>query len=75
MKRQTATREHDLTEFEAADRLGLSTRTLQRLRARGEGPPFFKYGSGRTSAVRYGVAELEAWRQAHRRTSTSDTRE
>ena len=42
---------------EAADRLGLSPRTLDRYRSTGAGPAFHRFG-GR---VRYSGADLEAW--------------
>jgi excisionase family DNA binding protein len=58
-----------LNELEAAARLGLSHRTLQMWRVRGIGPRFLKVGR----AVRYRLADLEAWLEAQLRASTSDT--
>ncbi len=46
-----------LTTEQAAKRLGLSARTLERFRASGEGPEFVKMGR----AVRYTVAKLNEW--------------
>jgi len=53
----------------AGELLGLSARTLEGMRVRGGGPPYRRHG-GR---VRYGVADLIAWSDATRRTSTSGT--
>ena len=55
---------------EAAAFPGLSPRTLDRYRVSGEGPMFFEFGSW----VRYLKADLEAWAQARRRRSISDSR-
>ena len=57
-----------LTTEEAAERLCLSARTLERYRASGEGPKFRKIGRW----VRYTVADLEAWIESRKRSSTSD---
>ena len=59
---------HYLSTREAAEWLGLSTRTLDRYRVSGAGPAFHRFGS----RVRYLLADLEAWAAARRRTSTSD---
>lgn len=56
-------------EQEAAERLGVSIRTLQKWRLRGGGPVYRKFGS----AVRYGEADLEAFIEAAARTSTADS--
>jgi hypothetical protein len=47
----------ELGPKQAAHWLGVSVRTLEDWRARGEGPPYFKVGG----AVRYSIVELEAW--------------
>ena len=47
---------------EAAGRLGLSPRTLDRYRATGAGPAFHRFGS----RVRYRCEELEAWAAGRR---------
>ena len=57
-----------LNTREAAEHLGLSTRTLDRYRVSGDGPMFLKFG-GR---VRYLVEDLDAWVRTRRRRSTSD---
>ena len=59
---------HYLSTREAAEWLGLSPRTLDRYRVTGDGPVFHRLGS----RVRYLLADIEAWAQAGRRTSTSD---
>ena len=51
----------------AADFLGLSKKTLEAYRLRGGGPAYFKMGR-----IRYAEAELLAWLESRRRTSTSD---
>ena len=57
-----------LSTREAAEWLGLSTRTLDRYRVSGDGPVFHRFG-GR---VRYLRADLDAWAALRRRRSTSD---
>ncbi len=57
-----------LKQAEAARVLGLSERTLERLRVRGTGPRFVKAGR----LVRYREADLEAWTMARVRSSTSE---
>ena len=57
-----------LNTREAAEHLGLSTRTLDRYRVSGDGPVFIKFG-GR---VRYLREDLDAWARSRRRRSTSD---
>ena len=56
-----------ISEGEAAEALGLSHRTLQRWRVTGEGPTFVKLGR----RVRYRPADLEAFVEESRRSSTS----
>lgn len=57
-----------LVQREAAVLLRLSERTLERMRVRGDGPPFVKAGR----RVLYRPADLDAWIAARVRTSTSD---
>ena len=52
----------------AAHYLGLSPRTLEKLRVTGGGPIFVKMGR----RVSYCIQDLDAWVDAHRRNSTSD---
>jgi len=47
-----------LKEKQAAERLGVSRRTLQRWRLSGDGPPFVRIGPRR---VAYAEAALAAW--------------
>ncbi len=58
-----------LTETEAASLLNLSIKTLRRWRWAGRGPRFLKLGA----AVRYDPADLAAYIEAGRRTSTTNT--
>ena len=51
-----------VTETQAAEYLGLSTKTLQSWRWRKTGPPYVKLGG----AVRYRPEDLEAWLQESR---------
>ena len=57
-----------LNTDQAAQRLGLSPRTLERYRVTGEGPEYLKIGR----AVRYTVSALERWLKGCKRRSTSD---
>ncbi len=57
-----------LTNDEAARYLGLGRQTLPKLRLRGSGPVFRKFGR----AVRYAIEDLDAWAQDRCRRSTSD---
>ena len=58
-----------ITETQAADRFRMKPSTLRRWRWEGRGPGFIQIG-GR---VRYRESEIEAFIQAGRRSSTSDT--
>jgi predicted DNA-binding transcriptional regulator AlpA len=55
---------------DAAQYLGLSASTLEKMRLQGTGPRFTRLG---TRAVGYLVEDLEAFAQIGRRRSTSDT--
>ncbi|CAG1008875.1 hypothetical protein MYXO_03787 [Myxococcaceae bacterium] len=57
------------TERDAAERLGVSVRTLQKWRLQGDGPRFVKLGQ----AVRSGGQDLEAHMESSRRRSTSES--
>lgn len=54
-------------ERAAADALGLSVRTLQAWRCRGNGPPFVKAGK----SVRYNYATLMKWADSRTRPHTA----
>jgi len=60
-----------LTEKEAAPVLGMSVFWLRRKRWEGGGPKFIKCGSGKRSAVRYLLEDIETYIAEHRMTSTS----
>ena len=53
---------------DAAFYLGLSPKTLEKMRVRGNGPKFFKFGS----RVLYSIDSLEQWAQSNLRQSTTD---
>ncbi len=57
-----------VNEHVAAERLGLSVRTLQRWRVTGQGPTFRKLGK----RVGYTAGDLEAFLERAARSSTSD---
>lgn len=54
----------DMTEADAARELGFSLRTLQRLRAAGQGPSHYRLGRRR---IRYTHQDVVAWLQHSRR--------
>ena len=58
-----------IAEKELAERLGISVRTLRQWRYWGRGPRFIKLGK----AVRYSVADIEAYIASNRRQSTRPT--
>ena len=57
-----------VTTSVAAEILGLSRRTLEKMRVQGRGPVYCKLGS----KVFYSLEDLTAWANANRRRSTSD---
>ena len=61
--------QHLFKEEEAATFLSLRVATLRKWRWSGTGPPFIKLGG----AVRYRRSDLEAYIEAQRRQSTTDT--
>ena len=61
---------HELIdETEAADFLDLTTRSMQSMRQRGGGPPFFRLSA---RCVKYTRYRLRSWYDARMRSSTSD---
>ena len=58
-----------LNEDEAARMLRLSTRTLQRKRLTGDGPPFIRLTERR---IGYARETLESWIEQRQATSTTD---
>ncbi len=69
--KQSSQQSRLIDEHEAAYRLGLKVATLRRWRWAGKPPRFLKIGS----AVRYDPAELAAFVEASRRTSTTGSGE
>lgn len=57
---------------DAADYLGLTASTLEKMRLSGNGPRFVRLG---TRAVGYTVGDLDTFIEAGRRASTSDSGE
>ena len=61
---------HELIpETEAADFLDLTPRSMQSMRQRGDGPPFFRLSA---RCVKYSRYKCKAWYDARIRSSTSD---
>lgn len=56
-------------ENRGAEHLGVSSRTMQRWRMTGTGPPWFRIGR----LAKYRIADLTTWAEAQARISTSDT--
>ena len=56
-----------LSQRDCARLLGLSVRTLERMRVSGTGPKFLKIGN----AVRYRLQDIEAWLASRVVSSTS----
>lgn len=56
------------SQDDVAERLGISTRTLERYRVAGDGPRFVKMGR----LVRYRADDLDAWLAGRARSSTSE---
>ena len=57
-----------LTTMEAAEKLRMSRRTLEKMRLTGSGPSYFKLGR----LVVYSSQTLQEWVEGGRRRSTSD---
>ena len=57
-----------LNTAQAAFYVGLSRRTLEKMRTAGDGPRFRKHGR----YVRYHIDDLDAWSKTHGQASTSD---
>lgn len=61
----------EVVDVRGASRIvGLAPDTLNRMRHRGNGPPYAKLGH----SVRYRVADLRAWVDANTRSSTAASR-
>jgi len=57
-----------LSTGQAAHYVGLSGRALEKMRRQGRGPRFRKHGR----YVRYHIADLDAWSDAHGKSSTAE---
>jgi|SRR5579883_2330760 len=57
-----------LTTTQAGGYVGLSRRTLEKMRTTGNGPAYRKHGR----YVRYHIADLDTWSDARRKTSTAE---
>jgi hypothetical protein len=57
-----------LNTDQAAFYVGLSGRTLEKMRTAGVGPTYRKHGR----YVRYHIEDLDTWSVVHRKTSTSE---
>ena len=61
---------HELiSETEAADFVDLTPRSMQSMRQRGDGPPFFRLSA---RCVKYTRFRLKCWYDSRLRSSTSD---
>ena len=58
-----------INETEAADFLDLTRRSMQSMRQRGDGPPFFRLSA---RCVKYTRFRLKCWYDSRLRSSTSD---
>ena len=56
------------TTTQAGSYVGLSRRTLEKMRTTGTGPAYRKHGR----YVRYHIADLDAWSETRRKTSTAE---
>ena len=56
-----------LTPEEAAERIGVSPKTLAEMRCDGTGPEYIKFGN----RVQYDPAQIDAWLNSKRRTKTA----
>jgi predicted DNA-binding transcriptional regulator AlpA len=62
-----------LTTKQVADALGISMRSLERMRSEGTGPKFIRTSGGnRKGRVDYMERDVNEWLDARRRASTSD---
>ena len=65
-----------LTTRQVAQLLSTSTRTIERMRQTGDGPPFVRVSGGwRRGRVAYRQSAVDAWLKSRELRSTSDTRQ
>ena len=67
---EAAQRPHLLNQEDVSDMLGISQRTLERMRVTGDGPKFAKLGR----RVLYRPADIDAWIASRVVSSTSEGR-
>ena len=60
-----------LTAGQLAERLGVSARTLARMRAEGRGPAYIKMAPSDQGHIRYSLVDVEAWEDSQRLTNTA----
>ena len=60
-----------LTNAQAASLLGITPNTLKFWRHKGRGPKFVKFGDSPRAGVAYDEADLIAWRESRKFSSTS----
>lgn len=63
---------HLLDTKSAAPCIGVAPGTLENWRSQGIGPKFIKTSVGRRGKVLYDPADIEAWKNANRFSSTSE---
>jgi transposase-like protein len=56
-----------IDERQVSKRFGISLNTLRSWRSCGDGPDFYKLGTGKRSPVRYDIAVLTEWLRVHLR--------
>lgn len=59
-----------MSRKEAADYLGVSTLMLTRMAMNGGGPPYLRVGGSIRGKAMYDRADLDAWIEGRKRTST-----
>ena len=59
-----------ITTRQAATLVGLSHRTLESMRIKGDGPEYLQLGR----AIRYEICELERWIESNRKAASSEQR-
>lgn len=62
----------NLTTEEAAARLRLKPKTLERWRMQGKGPKFIKQGGSKRAPVLYREEDIDVYERGNLRTSTGD---
>lgn len=60
-----------LNNDEAAALIGVTPKTLRFWRHKGRGSRFIKFGESKASGVGYDIADIEAWKEARKFSSTT----